>query len=262
MHNSWIFSGLIFILSVSMSSTIEASSLDSLELEYTKSFSKASKQAIRDDKFMFVFVYTSWSMPSQRMQETSMRDSSLISVLNDEYINVYINASRNKDFAEEYEIHVFPSFLVIDKWGNAIIRASGFKTPDQMIQILHKTRSKSKFLRQSIDSLMLNVTPDNINAMIDSVILYRDEYTAKNVAKRYLDKHRKDWGKEECTELLKDYFTLDKKYAKFVSKNHKVFFMKYDSIELKENIAFHVFINSLKKDVRGRLKFCPMPQKN
>jgi len=224
-------------------------------LQFTKSYSKALKQAQKEDKLIFCFVYTSWSMPSQRMEETTLKDSLVVQELNAEYVTLYINASRNKDFAKDFEIHVFPSMLVIDKWGNAILRDSGYKSSTQLITIIYKTRSKSRYLRQSIDSLMMDVNFENILATVDSIILYRDEYTAKNIAKRYLDANRKNWGNEVCMQLLSDYFSLDKKYLRYVSKNHQAFFIKFDSIELKENIAFHVFINSLKKDKRGRLKF-------
>ncbi|MGA0256948.1 MAG: thioredoxin family protein [Saprospiraceae bacterium] len=224
-------------------------------LQFTKSYSKALKQAQKEDKLIFCFVYTSWSMPSQRMEETTLKDSLVVQELNAEYVTLYINASRNKDFAKDFEIHVFPSMLVIDKWGNAILRDSGYKSSTQLITMIYKTRSKSRYLRQSIDSLMMDVNSENILATVDSIILYRDEYTAKNIAKRYLDANRKNWGNEVCMQLLSDYFSLDKKYLRYVSKNHQAFFIKFDSIELKENIAFHVFINSLKKDKRGRLKF-------
>lgn len=224
-------------------------------LQFTKSYSKALKQAQKEDKLIFCFVYTSWSMPSQRMEETTLKDSLVVQELNAEYVTLYINASRNKDFAKDFEIHVFPSMLVIDKWGNAILRDSGYKSSIQLITMIYKTRSKSRYLRQSIDSLMMDVNSENILATVDSIILYRDEYTAKNIAKRYLDANRKNWGNEVCMQLLSDYFSLDKKYLRYVSKNHQAFFIKFDSIELKENIAFHVFINSLKKDKRGRLKF-------
>lgn len=224
-------------------------------LQFTKSYSKALKQAQKEDKLIFCFVYTSWSMPSQRMEETTLKDSLVVQELSAEYVTLYINASRNKDFAKDFEIHVFPSMLVIDKWGNAILRDSGYKSSTQLITMIYRTRSKSRYLRQSIDSLMMDVNSKNILATVDSIILYRDEYTAKNIAKRYLDANRKNWGNEVCMQLLSDYFSLDKKYLRYVSKNHQAFFIKFDSIELKENIAFHVFINSLKKDKRGRLKF-------
>ncbi|NNL91303.1 MAG: hypothetical protein HKO66_03625 [Saprospiraceae bacterium] len=100
----------------------------------------------------------------------------------------------------------------------------------------------------------------NILQAIDSIKIYKDEYTAKNLAKKYLDKHKKEWGEPTCMALLNEYFTLDKKYLKFVSKNHKAFFLLFDSIRLKENIAFHVFLKSLKKK-RGRTKFDYKPLK-
>jgi hypothetical protein len=225
------------------------------ELDYTKSYTKALKQAQKQDEFIFAFAYTNWSLPSQRMMETSFKDSLLVTELNADYINLFINTARNKEFANNFEIHVFPSYLVIDKWGNAIIRDSGFKNPMELLDLIHKTRSKSRFLTKSIDSLMMEANSENIVELIDSVRLYKDEYTAKNIAKRYLDKNKKNWGKPECMRLLNDYFSLDKKYLKYVSRHHKAFFIKHDAIALKENIAFHVFINSLKKDTRGRLKF-------
>ncbi|MGA0232698.1 MAG: thioredoxin family protein, partial [Saprospiraceae bacterium] len=150
-------------------------------LQFTKSYSKALKQAQKEDKLIFCFVYTSWSMPSQRMEETTLKDSLVVQELNAEYVTLYINASRNKDFAKDFEIHVFPSMLVIDKWGNAILRDSGYKSSTQLITMIYKTRSKSRYLRQSIDSLMMDVNSENILATVDSIILYRDEYTAKNI---------------------------------------------------------------------------------
>ena len=232
-----------------------SSGADDFSVKFTKSYSKASKQAIKEDKFIFAFVHTDWSIPSQQMKSETFGDSLVVHELNSDYVNLSVNAGRNKEFAKEYEIHVFPTFMVIDNWGNAIIRGSGFKSPEKLLKLIYKTRSKSRYLRQNIDSLSRTLSPLTVLPALDSVKKYRDEYTAKNLAKRYLDKHKKDWSNEECLILLKDYFTLDKKYVKFVSRNHKIFFIKYDSIQLKENIAFHVFINSLKKDKRGRVKF-------
>ena len=193
------------------------------------------------------------------MLATTLKDTTLVEELNADYVNVIMNAGRNKDFAKDYEIHVFPSLLVIDKWGNAVIRGSGFKSPEELLNLIRRTRSKSRFLRLSIDSIMMGVSHDNIIETMDSVKYYRDEYTAKNIAKRFLDNNKKQWDTEACMYLLNEYFSLDKKYLKFVSKNHQIFFMKFDSIQLKENISFHIFINSLKKNGKGRLEFSYKP---
>jgi len=228
---------------------------------FTKSFTKALRAAKKTDKFIFAYVYTDWSVPSQRMRESTFQDSMVIKELTSDYVNLAINVARNTGFAKEFEVHIFPTIMVIDQFGNAIIRESGYKSPEQLINTIYKTRSKSRYLLQSLDSLLLEVDSKTILATLDSVKLYRDEYTAKNLAKKYLDRNKKDWGDHATMVMLKDYISIDKKYLKFVSRNHKVFFATFDSLRLKENIAFHVFLNSLKKDARGRAVFNFKPLK-
>jgi len=225
------------------------------ELDFTKSFTKALKSAKKEDKFIFAYIYTDWSVPSQRMMESTFVDSSVVHELTSDYINLKINVARNTSFAKEFEIHVYPTIMVIDKWGNALVRDTGYKTPKQLLRTIHKTRSKSRYLLESIDSLLIGLNADNILQTIDSVKYYRDEFTAKNLAKKYLDRNKGNWGEKASMILLNEYLTLDKKYLKFVSRNNKVFFANFDSLRLKENIAFQVFLNSLKKDVRGRPVF-------
>lgn len=233
----------------------------SQEIDFSKSFAKAMKKSQKLDKFIFAYVYTKWSIPCDQMQNTTFQDSLLISELNHDYVSVSINASRNKEFAKEFEVHIFPTFMVMDKWGNAIVRGSGYKTPQQLLELIHRTRSQNRFLRQNIDSLARVLDDSNILPALDSIKVYRDEYTAKNLANQYLKRNKKNWGTKVGMTLLNEYFTLDKKYIKYVSKNHRAFFMLFDSIQLKENISFHVFLKSLKTDRRGRSRFDYKPLK-
>ncbi|NNE16090.1 MAG: thioredoxin family protein [Saprospiraceae bacterium] len=250
-----ILYSLLFIFAVGIN---EATSKD--KIAFSKSLTKCLKKAQQEDKFIFVYVHTSWSIPCQQMEETTFKDSLVISEINHDYISLSMNAGRNKTFAKDYEVHIFPTLMVMDKWGNAIIRGSGYKDPNSLLELIHRTRSQNRFLKQNIDSLASVLDHTNILQAIDSIKIYKDEYTAKNLAKKYLDKHKKEWGEPTCMALLNEYFTLDKKYLKFVSKNHKAFFLLFDSIRLKENIAFHVFLKSLKKK-RGRTKFDYKPLK-
>ena len=231
------------------------------EINFSRSFAKTLKKSQKLDKFIFAYVYTKWSLPCGQMEDTTFRDSLVVSEINHDYVSVAINGTRNKDFAKDYEVHTFPTFMVMDKWGNAIIRGSGYKSPKKLLELIHKTRSHSRYLRQNIDSLSKVLNEYTILPALDSIKLYRDEYTAKNLAKRYLDRHKKEWGSRTNMALLNEYFTLDKKYVRYVSKNHKAFFLLFDSIQLKENIAFHVFLKSLKTDSRGRSKFNYKPLK-
>jgi len=216
---------------------------------------KATRAAKYSEKQVFAYIYTEWSVPSMRMLDSTFVQQSVINALELDYECVAIDAKRKKRFAEEYDIHIFPTLLIMDWTGKVLIRDKGFKTGEELLRIIAKTRSNSRYLKQSIDTILATTNSSNILATIDSVRYYRDEYASKNLAKRYLDRKGTDWRHPASMALITEYFTLDKKYLKFISKYHFKFFEQFDSLSIKENIAFHVFINSLKTDRRGRAKF-------
>lgn len=221
---------------------------------------KAMRACKHGEKLVFAFVHTDWSLPSQRMLDSTFLDPKVIAELTADYENVAVDASRKRRFAEDYQIHFFPTLLVMDFNGEVIVRSKGFKDPTELLQTLAKTRSNSRYLRQNIDSLNLRTNNDNILAIMDSVRYYRDDYEAKNLAKKYLDKKETDWRDPASMYLIKEYFQLDKKYLRFISKYHFKFFERYDSLDIKEDIAFHVYLNSL-KEKKGRARFNYKPVK-
>lgn len=216
---------------------------------------KAMRASKHGDKLVFAFVHTSWSVPSKRMMDSTFMDEKVISELKADYETVAIDASRKKWFVEEYQVHIYPTLFVMDWQGQVLIRSKSFKTPDELLATLAKTRSNSRYLRQNLDSLASMTDRYNILDVMDSVRYYKDDFEAKNLAKRYLDKKSTDWRDDESMELIKDYFYLDKNYLRFISKYHFKFYEKYDSLSIKENIAFHIYLKSLKADRKGRTKF-------
>jgi len=246
---SIFFVGLVFTVQAPASCQEVPPVLNHISVGKAKRASKFSK------KLVFAYIYTDWSIPSMRMLDSTFTDNKVISELSSDYENVAIDASRKKRFVEDYQIHIFPTMLVMDWQGTVLIRAKGYKTPEDLLKTIEKTRSQSRYLRQSLDTLLLSATRENILETIDSVKYFRDDYAATNLAKKYLDRKKTDWRDPVSMELIKDYFTLDKKYLRFISKYHFKFYERFDSLQIKENIAFHVFINSLKTDKRGRAKF-------
>ncbi len=216
---------------------------------------KAMRASKFGGKLVFAFVYTDWSIPSKRMIDSTFTDPLIKHELSADYENVAINGARKKQFTERYNIHAYPTLLVMDWQGEVIVRTKGYKDVDSFLKTLSKTRSNSRFLRENLDTLSLSANRSNILSLIDSVEYYRDDYEAKNLAKMYLDKKGTDWRDPESMYLIKEYFYLDKKYLKFLSKYHFKFFEIFDSTTIKENLAFNIFINSIDTDKRGRAKF-------
>ncbi len=222
---------------------------------------KALRASKHGQKLIFAFVHTEWSIPSKRMIDSTFIDPMVMKELTADYETVEVNAARKKRFVEDYNIHIFPTFLVMDWTGQVLLRSKDYKTPDELLLTIAKTRSNSRFLRENLDSLAYSSTRQTILSNIDSISYYKGDYEAKNLAKKYLDRKDVDWRDPQSMALIKDYFTLHKKYLRFISKYHFKFFERFDSLTIKENIAFHVFLNSLDTDKRGRAKFNYKPVK-
>lgn len=222
---------------------------------------KAKRASKQSGKPVFVFVYSDWSMPAVRMLDSTFVDKKVVNEISSDYEAVAINAMRKKKFAEEYQVYIFPTLFVTDMNGTVIIRSKGEKDPTELLQTLAKTRSNSRFLKQSLDSIVLTVDQNNILESLDSIRYYKDDFAAKNLAKRYLDRKGTNWSEPVNMLLIRDYFTMDKDYLKFISKYHFKFFEVFDSLQIKENIAFHIFINSIKTNGRGRPEFNYKPVK-
>ena len=250
--NRYIF---IFILLISLSGFNHLARCQSSEINFNNSLTKSLRFALKEDKYIFTYIYTDWSVPCRQMEETTFTDSLLIRELNQDFINLAVNINRNSKFSKEFEVHVFPTIMIIDRFGDAIIRDVGLKTPEEIIRHLNKVRSPNRYLKQNLDSLVRTLDQTTILAAVDSVSYYKDSYSAKNLIKKYLDNNR-DWSDSVSMYLIKDNFTLDKKYLKYLSRNYRKFELMFsDTLSIKENIAFHVFINSLKQNIRGRPVF-------
>ena len=230
-------------------------------VDFGRSFTKAQRSARIQSKPIFAYVYTDWSSPSQKMFETTFQDHKVIHEIESDYIPLAIDASRRTSFAREHDITIFPAYVFFDQDGNLLFRELHYKNSKELMKTLSKTKSKSRYLRENLDSLMLTLNRHNILQTLDSIEYYRDSYTVKNLVKMYLDTKQKEWDEPQHMFLLQKYVTMDKKYMKFVSRNNKVFFLLYDSLRIKENIAFEVFLNSLKSDARGRPVFNFKPLK-
>ncbi len=221
-------------------------------VNFSRSFTKAKRTARLENKPIFVFVYTDWSIASQKMFETTFMDSTIVHEIEADYIPVSIDASRKSSFAKEYDINIFPAYVFFDTDGNILFRELHYKNKKELLKTLSKTKSKSRYLVENLDSLVLTLDRSTVLQTLDSISYYRDDYSVKNLVKKYLDRNEDQWDEPQHMQLLQEYVTLDKKYMKYVSRNNKVFFLLYDSLRIKENIAFKVFLNSLKSDARGR----------
>jgi len=129
--------GLLIILSILIS-------LDSYSQGtkfFTGSLAKAFEQAKKEDKLIFVDVSTTWCRPCKKMKKEILPQKKVGDFLNSNFINLSINAYNfdGLELALFYKVNSFPTFLFIDKKGNIVYKAFGFKTADQLINLAKRT---------------------------------------------------------------------------------------------------------------------------
>lgn len=85
------------------------------------------------DKPIFIDFYTTWCGPCKVMDKYVFTDSTIIALLNENFINLKLDAEKsiNKDLVKQYEINAYPTSIFIDHQGDLIAKEVGYKSTDE-----------------------------------------------------------------------------------------------------------------------------------
>ncbi len=173
------------------------------------SFEDALARAAKEQKQIFVDVYTIWCGPCIVMQETVFPLPEVGRFFNSRFVNYKLDAESEEqngsEIATRYDIGVYPTYLILDHDGNELNRATSALPAEQFISLvsrmLGETSSKFDEMQSRYDSgekstdfiqqYLLDATVelstleidnqdiDSVNAHYDEI----DKYTA--IAREY-----------------------------------------------------------------------------
>ena len=115
----------------------------------------AEKQALDQNKLIFVDVYEVGCKYCRAMEREVFPDSTVRQVLDAGYIPVKINGKSEElitfngrsvpqvEWAKEYGVYAFPSALIIDTEGNLIKKNTGFMGVDDLRRFLYLNKEKT-----------------------------------------------------------------------------------------------------------------------
>ena len=118
----------IFLLA-SCSSTKEMVKVENPMMNYESllTLSEVLDKAEREDKVIFLDLYTDWCLPCKVMDEEVFNDRATADFMNDNFINYKVNAEigEGPDLAVLYNVKGYPTHLFLDGRGNVIERNLG-----------------------------------------------------------------------------------------------------------------------------------------
>ncbi len=130
--------GLLIIFS----STIMSNYFDDLP-ESTKgiqffkgTWKEAINKAKNENKPIFLDIYATWCGPCKMLKRNTFRDKAVGQYFNLNYINVSVDGETEEGryLMAKYVLHSYPSLLVIGNDENVIATASGYHSPDRLME--------------------------------------------------------------------------------------------------------------------------------
>jgi hypothetical protein len=107
---------------------------------------RKAKDNINGKNTIFVDCYKEWSQPNKHMIDEVLSRSEAGSYFNKNFINIRINMEKGDGplLEKKYAIRVYPTYLILDSYGNEIGRVIGGGKLQSFINKVEKAKSPFK----------------------------------------------------------------------------------------------------------------------
>ena len=191
------------------------------------------QKAVDEDKIIFVDAYTTWCGPCKKMAKEVFTDAGVGSFYNQHFINAKIDMEKGEGllFARAYDVNAYPTFLFIDKRGDLVHKALGYRQADDFIAIGEASMDPERSLAGMAESYEDgNREPAFLKHYAESLADARHE-TEDDIVAAYLDT-QEDWLSGDNAEFIFKYSGYDPntEMMKFILNNREAFEECFDII--------------------------------
>jgi len=116
---------------------------------------EAAKQiAQKENKLIFIDMYTTWCGPCKLMKKKTFTDEKLGEIFNKNFVNLAVDAEKEgKELAKKFKIVNYPSFLFLDKNGELIQYDFGYYNAEQFFGVGMSVLNKVSSSENSVKSI-------------------------------------------------------------------------------------------------------------
>jgi len=127
----------------------------------TLKFSDALAEAGRQNRVVFVDFYTTWCPPCKEMDRSTWQDPAVIRLLTGRTIPLKIDAEKETQLAQKYNVDAYPTLLLIKPDGSVLDRVVGYKNGENLVAIVEQSLAGFRFdaVESAVRSPQPLVTP-------------------------------------------------------------------------------------------------------
>lgn len=182
---------IILLLLITPVLKAQNTSINFIENDYKK----ALEQSKASQKTIFIMVYATWCSHCNKMKSTVLKEPSVITFFNNNFINLMIDSEMpaGKEFMKKYSIKSFPVFLFLNEKETHLYSTGGEFTTEEFLAETQKAlnpNTQLPYLEKKFNEDVAN--PENciiyLNALRKSIDSDKsDEVTAKYLATQSKD---------------------------------------------------------------------------
>ncbi|MCT4601303.1 MAG: S41 family peptidase [Marinifilum sp.] len=221
---------VLIVLAKMCISQAKAQGIDFIKEDWNIVLEKAEKQ----DKIIFVDVYTTWCGPCKLMSKNIFPLPEVGNYYNNNFINLKINAESKKGMAvaEKYGVNAYPTFLFINKNGKLVRKKEGaYTNGDDFIELGSKViADKDGNISNKIKGDYLS-DKSNIAKLIKYTNMLKEAGDYESIIKLLEDYNEDLKVDKEILEFVESYvsfLTIQSGFYKHIINNMKT----YEQIDL------------------------------
>lgn len=116
-----------------------------IDFENDISWQDALDNAKKDDKLLFIDVYTVWCGPCKMLKKYTFNDENAAIFFNENFVNIAYDAEKNegKKFTSKYPVRGYPTMLLINSEGEIVDQLVGYVDAKTLINFGKRNLKKN-----------------------------------------------------------------------------------------------------------------------
>lgn len=218
---------------------------------FLNSLYQAKVKAKKENKRIFADFTAEWCKSCKMVEDYCFTYPEVKKILEEKYICVRIDEKGYRGINFQYNVHLYPTFIIMEKDGKEVYRWSGYSDVPGFIFTLNSVPPTNN-VKEKYDSIYLS-NKNNIEFLYDyHNVLFQNTFfnEAESVADKILEISN-NWFEKKNMELIITHLNK-KKYKDFLEENKQEFIQTIGEEKIYADYLKFYFKNNYKRDVNNK----------